>query len=116
MSSQSELKDFINGINKSVAQMIQDIEDDIENEFKSTLKKLKESEDKILADSMHTRLMKEYLTSKVSLIQNGSIQMTPENKLNIERTLFEIEHKTIPYLQSMPDKFQYTIPYFKFDG
>ena len=115
-AAKKALKDFINGINKSVAQMIQDIEDDIENEFKSTLKKLKESEDKILADSMHTRLMKEYLTSKVSLIQNGSIQMTPENKLNIERTLFEIEHKTIPYLQSMPDKFQYTIPYFKFDG
>ena len=115
-AAKKALKDFINGINKSVAQMIQDIEEDIETEFKETLNEINASKVKIQAQFELVMSMETDIELFLDPIQNGTILMTPQTEQFIENSLIAFEKRLVTYLESSLDMFQYTQSHFKFDG
>ena len=110
------LKKLIDEIHTNISHIERAIEEDIEKKFENTFKQIKDLEEKFRADILDAEAKKEYMMKQVMPIQNGSIQMTVEAEISIKSSLIALESDLIPYLQSLPDKLQFTRSRFNFDG
>ena len=110
------LKKLIDDIHTNISHIERTIEEDIEKKIENTFKQIKDLEEKFRTDIIDAEAKKEYMMKQVIPIQNGSIQMTVEAEISIKSSLIALESDLIPYLQSLPDKLQFTRSRFNFDG